>query len=188
MNIFFVETYIGILYRRIISICLRRKKLWDHSTGNTMTVNFNSKTSDEGGIFSCSVITRTRVPSNSALTTQLSIPSTTPQPICKCGNRPSLSLKIVGGQRASIVDWPWTVMIRDVIPFGVGEQFCGGTLISSSWVITAAHCTENRNANTMIAFIGQTNIDISTPSTQVWWNQDLHFYRQAKVNQIFLYQ
>ena len=167
MNIFFVETYIGILYRRIISICLRRKKLWDHSTGNTMTVNFNSKTSDEGGIFSCSVITRTRVPSNSALTTQLSIPSTTPQPICKCGNRPSLSLKIVGGQRASIVDWPWTVMIRDVIPFGVGEQFCGGTLISSSWVITAAHCTENRNANTMIAFIGQTNIDISTPSTQV---------------------
>ena len=43
--------------------------------------------------------------------------------------------RIVGGQNANIGEWPWITAL-----FLKGRQHCGGTLISSQHVLSAAHC------------------------------------------------
>ncbi|GFY39873.1 plasminogen [Trichonephila inaurata madagascariensis] len=50
--------------------------------------------------------------------------------------------RIVGGEPAVPNSWPWQVSIQrgHIEPNG---HFCGGTLISPQWVISAAHCFAN---------------------------------------------
>ena len=51
--------------------------------------------------------------------------------------------KIVGGTYANAGDAPWQVALTRSTGSDVfSAQFCGGTLINSDWVLTAAHCTE----------------------------------------------
>lgn len=56
-----------------------------------------------------------------------------------CGKRmvESLTEVIVNGENALPGEFPWHVALY----FG-GQYFCGGSLISDSFVITAAHCVE----------------------------------------------
>lgn len=53
--------------------------------------------------------------------------------------------QIVNGTPAAITDAPWQVALMKVTPFGTPprEQFCGGSVLSATWVITAAHCVES---------------------------------------------
>ena len=53
-----------------------------------------------------------------------------------CGQRPLLSSnKIVGGTQATAGDWGWQVLM-----LSNGDFACGGSLINTQWVVTAAHC------------------------------------------------
>ncbi|KAM3919781.1 chymotrypsin B-like [Leptodactylus fuscus] len=45
--------------------------------------------------------------------------------------------RIVNGEEAVPGSWPWQVSLQEPS----GWHFCGGSLISSSWVVTAAHCS-----------------------------------------------
>ncbi|XP_072383641.1 plasminogen [Diabrotica undecimpunctata] len=56
----------------------------------------------------------------------------------RCGvpARKSKMLKIIGGIEARKYKWPWHVAILNQFR----EVFCGGTLISNRWVLTANHC------------------------------------------------
>ena len=50
--------------------------------------------------------------------------------------------KIVGGAEAEHGKWPWQAILEITNPDdGSGRKICGGTLIDSKHVITAAHCT-----------------------------------------------
>uniref|UniRef100_A0A8C8SC69 Peptidase S1 domain-containing protein n=1 Tax=Pelusios castaneus TaxID=367368 RepID=A0A8C8SC69_9SAUR len=51
-----------------------------------------------------------------------------------CG-QPKISGRIVGGGDAPRSRWPWQVSIQLN-----GHHHCGGSLISSQWVVSAAHC------------------------------------------------
>jgi len=56
----------------------------------------------------------------------------------------SVSKRIVGGQTSESGEWPWLVTMQlarnDSTYY---EHLCGGSLISSQWVLTAAHCFES---------------------------------------------
>ena len=59
--------------------------------------------------------------------------------------------KIVGGEPAARNAWPWQVAVyrratKNGQPLGQGYLFCGGSLIHSRWVLTAAHCFDGEES------------------------------------------
>ena len=55
-----------------------------------------------------------------------------------CGKK--TQARIVGGTTATPSSWPWQAMLLFFIGKGQWVQYCGGSLISPEWVLTAAHC------------------------------------------------
>jgi len=65
---------------------------------------------------------------------------------CGIANFPSSFNKIIGGFEAVRNEFPWQIFLViyftvENSPAGGGDGFyCGATLISNQWVLTAAHC------------------------------------------------
>lgn len=76
-----------------------------------------------------------------------------------------LKNRVVGGQLAGVTEWPWQTLLADISSSGGGYQYCGATLISPDWVITAAHCTYNRIAANIGVVVGQYNSVANLSST-----------------------
>jgi len=71
------------------------------------------------------------------------------------------SPNIIGGIEAREGAWPWQVaLVRTDEPDKVKSHFCGGALIASDWIITAAHCVEYMLASQLKVIIGRH--DLST--------------------------
>ena len=49
--------------------------------------------------------------------------------------------RIVGGVEALRGKWPW---MAAVFRQGIGNAVCGGSIVSDRFILTAAHCCEDR--------------------------------------------
>ena len=68
---------------------------------------------------------------------------------CGCSNHPASMTRIVGGEAAGTSTWGWAVSIF-ITPGGL----CGGAVLSSRWIISAAHCFVDTNASDIFIFAG----------------------------------
>ena len=85
--------------------------------------------------------------------------STTAAPgTCTCGLA-NKSNRIVGGEETETNEYPWQVAM---VSAGGSHPFCGGTLISSQHVLTAAHCTAGSTPNSIAVLVGEHRIDDSS--------------------------
>ncbi|NWR41428.1 CEL2A elastase, partial [Regulus satrapa] len=58
---------------------------------------------------------------------------------CGVPSYPPLVSKVVGGENARPYSWPWQASLQ-YKSNGKWYHTCGGTLIATNWVLTAAHC------------------------------------------------
>lgn len=58
-----------------------------------------------------------------------------PSPAPPACGKPQLLNRIVGGEDSADFEWPWIVSIQKN-----GTHHCAGSLLTSRWVVTAAHC------------------------------------------------
>jgi len=86
--------------------------------------------------------------------------TTAPPESCQCGVKGGDSnTRIVGGQETKEHEYPWQV---GIVSRNGRRPWCGGTLISSTHVLTAAHCFENKGvfiaASSIRVLLGEHNV------------------------------
>ncbi|XP_075759273.1 transmembrane protease serine 9 isoform X2 [Pelodiscus sinensis] len=82
---------------------------------------------------------------------------------CACGSRPAMQVahRIVGGTEASRGEFPWQVSLREN-----NEHFCGATILTEKWLVSAAHCfNEFQDPAVWAAYMGTVSLSGADSST-----------------------
>lgn len=71
-----------------------------------------------------------------------------------------LEPRIIGGDEATLGDDPWQVALIRGDNFGLDRRpFCGGVLVSDTWVLTAAHCVDKNTQPFQVSvLVGATDV------------------------------
>jgi len=148
------------LARRPTKFCGNGPVSFSVAGSSWMDFYFKSNGRDQGSGYSCQVSCGgttggpTEQSSEPATTTE-SGPTPSPGP-CNCG-LPNRVNRIVGGEDTEANEYPWQVGM--ISSFG-STPFCGGSLISSNTVLTAAHCTAGRSAGDVRVLVGEHDTSI----------------------------
>nr|QHB21594.1 venom S1 protease with CUB domain 2 [Platymeris rhadamanthus] len=71
---------------------------------------------------------------------------------CQCGWTAKSPARIVNGQEVADGQYPWMASLNYM-----GYHICGGSIITQYHILTAAHCTEKREAHNFKVYLGTTN-------------------------------
>ncbi|MCK2242542.1 MULTISPECIES: trypsin-like serine protease [unclassified Crossiella] len=80
------------------------------------------------------------------------------EPSAQAGDVRPLSARIVGGTTTASENHPWAVYLVG----RAGNQYCGGTLVTPTKVLTAAHCVVNRAPADVRVVAGRTDTQSRT--------------------------
>ena len=72
---------------------------------------------------------------------------------CGCSTNTASVTRIVGGEVAGSSTWGWAVSIK----LGTGG-LCGGAIIASQWILTAAHCVSSYTASQITVYAGSNSM------------------------------
>merc|ERR1712012_451906 len=70
---------------------------------------------------------------------------------CKCGLAKRRT-RIVGGVETEVNEWPWQA---GMVWSGSSSVFCGATVISDEWILTASHCVDGTNPAEIQVLLGE---------------------------------
>jgi secreted trypsin-like serine protease len=73
---------------------------------------------------------------------------------CGCSGRVTVT-KIVDGERVNKRSWGWMVSLRH---YSNHTHFCGGSIITNAWILTAAHCLSGRDPSEILIYAGSNNL------------------------------
>ncbi|WP_158174912.1 trypsin-like serine protease [Grimontia hollisae] len=76
-----------------------------------------------------------------------------------------ISPRIVGGQDAVLSDAPWQAAIT--IRRSGGTAFCGGVVIGTRWVLTAAHCLDLASDNAVYSLAPASAVSVYTGTAMI---------------------
>jgi len=84
--------------------------------------------------------------------------------------------RIVGGEESAQGSWPWQVLLQI---YGLTGRFlCGGSIISSRWIVTAGHCKISvRNVDAIIAGLHRLD-DINGKNTKKYFPMETHTHEK----------
>ncbi|XP_066942638.1 trypsin-like [Macrobrachium rosenbergii] len=102
----------------------------------------------------CKGATRTTTTTTTTGTTKIT--TTTLPPItggCRCGRR-NPGKRIVGGVATRVHEYPWQVGLTNK---NLKRPYCGGSIISDEWILTAAHCVRGVIVSNIIVVLGEHN-------------------------------
>uniref|UniRef100_A0A8C3XPA7 chymotrypsin n=1 Tax=Chelydra serpentina TaxID=8475 RepID=A0A8C3XPA7_CHESE len=83
--------------------------------------------------------------------------------------------RIVNGETAVPGSWPWQVSLQD----NTGFHFCGGSLISENWVVTAAHCSVSTSDRVVLG-----EFDQGSPAEDVQVLQIAQVFKNRKFSRV----
>ena len=112
------------------------------SEGPTMTVTLTSPVWSSGGRFLCEAVAIKRPQDNEK---------------CQCGwKNPT---RIVGGTTTGVNEYP---MMAGLVDSQAPVVFCGATIIATKYVLTAAHCFNNKNPQQLGVLVGDHDLTTGT--------------------------
>ncbi|XP_032904343.1 chymotrypsin-like elastase family member 2A [Amblyraja radiata] len=81
---------------------------------------------------------------------------------CGVPTNPPFISRVVGGTDAVPHSWPWQISLQ-YLRNGEWRHTCGGSLIGSNWVMTAAHCISKDKTYRVV--LGKQNLRASEPGS-----------------------
>ena len=78
------------------------------------------------------------------------------QTSCGCSKDWKIQSKIVGGEKVRKRSWGWIVSLAYQ---SNQSHFCAGSILSDSWILTAAHCVADRDPSDIMVNAGSNRLD-----------------------------
>ncbi|XP_075703430.1 serine protease 55-like isoform X2 [Rhinoderma darwinii] len=76
--------------------------------------------------------------------------------------RPNIQSRIIGGVDSLPGEWPWMVSLQMD-----EDNFCGGSIISHWWILTASHCLLDVSVKKLQVLVGHTELKYATDRVNV---------------------